>query len=1028
MNRRLYELILIVLLGVLSSNRANAQNEYIPPSPSNISMIKASDNDVNLYSGKTNVNVPIYTVREGSLSVNIRLKYNGGSGIKVQEISGEAGLGWALIAGAVVTRTSNNDLDNPNKGILKGTSNSDLLSALKTRRKADLDVINSTIGGRIIFDADKKPYFMNEQGFKIEEDGIHGQVRRWIICSPGGDKYYFGETEASRERFVSGGTISSLASAWYLSKIISAKGEEIKFEYEKSNKTVQYGYWSMFRNQSYGTKVYNPNTGNWETANGEWINSVYHFTTPSEEIHLSKIITSQSKIHFFYTDRSDVINGKAISEIKVLNIDNALITKFIFETGYFKSADPTPTMRLKLNSIKQQNNKLDDTRLIAAFVYNEAENLPARNSSKIDYWGYYNNNTTDKYFLSEGANREADFEKCKANILTDVRWSNGGTTQYTYELNSYRRNNVTYNGGGLRIASIKEIDENKISKISKYDYTTTVAGKKVSTGLIHNWFDITKGYISSFWWSRKFMEDLDIKSKSEEALPIKKVIDLDGIAIGYSKVTVINPDQSNEEYSFQDYASFPDEVQFYKYTDVLNNAEGVIDLAVVSNDDLYNGLSTVTSNSAQRGLLIRKVIFNGKNVLLKVFQYKYDVAVDKHIAGFSRKLSGVYTSKKLERTEHYIGSLFSERVMSVRLIEAKEDSYFPENTSAGHSITSNYEYKPFPHPFQLTKESQKQADGSELVVTYNYPLDMIFLEEDNSIKDVYYDMVIKNMISPVIEKNITIDNKQISLKKTNYRKNSFGSTFNIYMPKSIETQIGTDPSVIDVVFNNYNINGNPLEVKILNGSSVVTLWGYSGQYPIIEIKNTTYDRVKNILGETLINNLNSASYPDIYLETAIPKLLRELPDAFITSFIYEPLVGMISKTDERNLTEYYRYDGFGRLASIVDDSGDVIKAIHYNVPQLPANTRILNLAYLSKINGSAEALCASTDRNQYYTLSSDKDSPLPIAVGTVLYTIDGNFAPKGYYSRGSGVAYIGGADGKVTTIYQCWDQFREIEW
>lgn len=80
MKKKINLLILSVVFAVFFLATVFAQERYIPPSPNNISVIKAFSDDVNLYSGKMSLNIPIYTVREGSLSVNIGLQYNGGVG------------------------------------------------------------------------------------------------------------------------------------------------------------------------------------------------------------------------------------------------------------------------------------------------------------------------------------------------------------------------------------------------------------------------------------------------------------------------------------------------------------------------------------------------------------------------------------------------------------------------------------------------------------------------------------------------------------------------------------------------------------------------------------------------------------------------------------------------------------------------------------------------------------------------------------------------------------------------------------
>lgn len=131
----------------------------------------------------------------------------------------------------------------------------------------------------------------------------------------------------------------------------------------------------------------------------------------------------------------------------------------------------------------------------------------------------------------------------------------------------------------------------------------------------------------------------------------------------------------------------------------------------------------------------------------------------------------------------------------------------------------------------------------------------------------------------------------------------------------------------------YDIYGNIKELKPINETPVVYLWSYSGQYAIAEIKNATYQDVETALGKALIDRVSTVIIPsdaDIEAINDLRKNTGILKDAQITTYTYQPLVGMLTATDPSGTSTYYEYDTFGRLKRTKDADGKTIQEYDYH--------------------------------------------------------------------------------------------------
>ena len=89
---------MIINLFVYSQNPQGdyATNKYsiIPPAPEVANLSNFSDISVSPFTGQPNIEIPIYTIQEGALSIPISLSYRGG-GVKLYELPGIIGKGWS---------------------------------------------------------------------------------------------------------------------------------------------------------------------------------------------------------------------------------------------------------------------------------------------------------------------------------------------------------------------------------------------------------------------------------------------------------------------------------------------------------------------------------------------------------------------------------------------------------------------------------------------------------------------------------------------------------------------------------------------------------------------------------------------------------------------------------------------------------------------------------------------------------------------------------------------------------------------
>lgn len=123
----------------------------------------------------------------------------------------------------------------------------------------------------------------------------------------------------------------------------------------------------------------------------------------------------------------------------------------------------------------------------------------------------------------------------------------------------------------------------------------------------------------------------------------------------------------------------------------------------------------------------------------------------------------------------------------------------------------------------------------------------------------------------------------------------------------------------------WSSQGLPLEICDKAGIPTSIVWAWNGMYPAAKVVGKTFSALttadSSLQGGVLQGNLSSSS------ESA----LRALSGAVVTSFLWDPMVGLTHSKGVSGKDSGFTYDSAGRLSSTQNDGGDTLVSYEYNI-------------------------------------------------------------------------------------------------
>ncbi|WP_431608868.1 hypothetical protein [Chryseobacterium sp. 'Rf worker isolate 10'] len=478
----------------------------------------------------------------------------------------------------------------------------------------------------------------------------------------------------------------------------------------------------------------------------------------------------------------------------------------------------------------------------------------------------------------------------------DIYHSAGVKTAFTMVKKPNIGSDFTSYGHGPRIKSLKNYSsQGTLSEWKEYEYGKGVLHNRISPLKQKDYYCFNCGQATncsdsysynSFW----FITD-QISSGEYDAVGYSKVME--------SIVDVNNPSQIKGKTEYN-YNNLENTVADY-FPVIKNQLNGLLEQKVLK-DAGNNFIESVTYkyknllpfNQFYSVRAEKKFLLSGKDPLI-ASTGEYDGIAKYHF----------YTTPMMAEF-HKIDSTISKLYFGNKIIETKE--HFSYNNG-------------------LVQKHELINPDETIITNYKYS------EEGNN--SYLFD---KGITGVPLETELKNNGKTISKIEKKYplsQADADSKTVGLPLPTSIVSTDLQNTQTTEVTYDQYDSKGNLQQYTTKDGISTVIIWGYNQTQPIAKIENVKIAAIPQSIIDTLVNASNTdaaagSNNDETNLLTAFNNFKNTLPGYQITTYSYDPLIGVRSITPPSGIRENYLYDSAGRLQKIVDVNGQIVKEMKYN--------------------------------------------------------------------------------------------------
>ncbi|PZR03032.1 MAG: hypothetical protein DI539_26920, partial [Flavobacterium psychrophilum] len=599
----------------------------------------------------------------------------------------------------------------------------------------------------------------------------------------------------------------------------------------------------------------------------------------------------------------------------------------------------------------------------------------------------FNLPSTPATIILPGRSMDVNEVYLKTGILTKIEYPTGGYIALEFESNDFKFNNDIIKGGGLRVKK-QILNYGNTQKEISYQYTIN-KNSTFSSGTIHSvpQFGVPTGELLYKNYTDYFNYSL-ITRNSQNSIDI-----INGGYVGYKKVFVSETNNGYTEYTYTTAEDYPaDNIIRTNYVEATNG-----NITSLITNSGYPFTESNFENQSRFGQLKEEIQVSASGAILRRQKNEYSYQV---LDSIPAVLSAVYYTEPMHYSYHrnIIGKPLTIRRISF-LPTIDSTIHFAGNKTLIDATTTTYRNNSF-LPWQTYSV---QSDGKTSATWNTRIMDTVFqdgpkeslrqslIAQNRLLEDVFTykskgNSATLNAIDYLLFGDI------VRFRQLNTRASSdinYTDEFRIeqYDNKGNPTQLwsrqdntscllwdtaglqvmaiakGNNVSLARMAYTSFEggawggwamnsgsgilNSGNPLTGKkvfsgviskaVPLGNYVVGVWGTDNTW--INAQLMTQPIRTNGQWKYYERTLSNVTYIEVSANTMDE--VRLYPQGTqMTTYTFDPLIGMTSQCDINNRITYYEYDGFGRLLRIRDDNKDIVKQMEYQY-QIPTHSNAI---------------------------------------------------------------------------------------